>query len=187
MTAGQILETYILNKHTIWTLFSSSRTTAGKTPLELSIDKNLPRVVECLCRKGVDMSLSSSQDPPLWKALSENEDIASILVRHGVDTDGWGPGPDGCRQTLLHRAIDENNEQIGCFLIRSGSCDLNASRKLGPDGQGGEVANDMASPIHLCCQWGLEEVVQALMEHGAEVNAKVRCEHDIYFLRAKKC
>ena len=23
-------------------------------------------------------------------------------------------GPDGCQQTLLHRAIDENNEEIIC-------------------------------------------------------------------------
>lgn len=43
---------------------------------------------------------------PLWAALdSGQDDIASILVRHGADTDCWGPGPDGCRQTLLHRSV----------------------------------------------------------------------------------
>jgi len=30
----------------------------------------------------------------------------------------WSNGPDNCRQTLLHRAIDENNESVACFLIR---------------------------------------------------------------------
>jgi hypothetical protein len=30
-----------------------------------------------------------------------------------------------------------------------------------------------ASPLHLCCQWGLEEVVRTLLEHGASLNAKV--------------
>lgn len=39
-------------------------------------------------------------------------------MRHGCDVDGWGLGPNNCRQTLLHRAIDENNEDIACFLIR---------------------------------------------------------------------
>lgn len=40
----------------------------------------------------------------LWAALDSGvEYIASILVRYGADTDCWGPGPDGCRQTLLHR------------------------------------------------------------------------------------
>lgn len=43
---------------------------------------------------------------PLWAALdSGQDDIASILVRHGADTDCWGPGPDGCRHTLLHRFV----------------------------------------------------------------------------------
>lgn len=30
----------------------------------------------------------------------------------------WSNGPENCRQTLLHRAIDENNETVACFLIR---------------------------------------------------------------------
>jgi hypothetical protein len=35
----------------------------------------------------------------------------------------------------MSRAIDENNEEVACFLIRSG-CDLNAPRRPGPAGQG---------------------------------------------------
>ncbi len=35
----------------------------------------------------------------------------------------------------VSRAIDENNEEVACFLIRSG-CDLNAPRRPGPAGQG---------------------------------------------------
>lgn len=55
----------------------------------------------------------------MWDALdSEQEDTASILVKYGADTDCWGPGPDGCQQTLLHRAIDDNKEDIAQFLIR---------------------------------------------------------------------
>ncbi len=92
--------------------------------------------------------------------------------RYGVDTDGWGEGPDGCEQTLLHRAIDENREDCTCFLIRAG-CDLNSPRRPGPDGQGGEEARDLATPLHLCCQWGLEQTVTSLLEHGVNVNSKV--------------
>ncbi len=39
-------------------------------------------------------------------------------MRHGCDSNMWGEGPGGCQQTLLHKAIDENNETIGCFLVR---------------------------------------------------------------------
>ena len=95
-----------------------------------------------------------------------------VFVRHGVDTDGWGEGPDGCQQTLLHRCIDENAEFAACFLVRSG-CDVNSPRRPGPDGGGGDESRDGEGPLHLCCQWGLQEVVAALLEHGAEVNAKV--------------
>lgn len=108
----------------------------------------------------------------LWAALdSGQDDIASILVRHGADTDCWGPGPDNCRQTLLHRAIDENKEAAAIFLIQAG-CDLDSPRMPGPNGEGGEEARDKSSPLHLCCQWGLESVARTLIEHRANVNSR---------------
>ncbi|PSN52924.1 hypothetical protein C0J52_03016 [Blattella germanica] len=148
-------------------------TTDNETPLQLSIKSRLPEVVDSLCRRGVDMSVLDKDDCcPLWVALdSGQEDIASILVRNGVDTDCWGSGPEGCFQTLLHRAIDENNEPIARFLIQSG-CDLNSPRRPGPGGRGADEAKDQASPLHLCCQWGLETVVQTLVEHGAAINIR---------------
>ena len=69
-------------------------------------------------------------------------------------------------------SIDENKEDFATFLIRCG-CDLNSPRKVGPDGRGGDEAHDLSTPLHLCCQWaGLPNVVEALLEHGANKNAK---------------
>lgn len=45
------------------------------------------------------------------------------------------------------------------FLIRSG-CDVESPRRLGPSGEGAEVANEKHSPLHLCCTWGLTDVIQ---------------------------
>ncbi|OAD58199.1 Ankyrin repeat and FYVE domain-containing protein 1 [Eufriesea mexicana] len=146
----------------------NTRTGHGDTPLQLSVHCRLGEVVEALCKRGVDTSIGC----PLWDALdSDQEDVASILVKYGADTDCWSPGPDDCQQTLLHRTIDHNKEEIAQFLIRSG-CDLNAPKRLGPNGAGGDEARDECTPLHLCCQWGLEQVVQTLIEHGADVNAK---------------
>lgn len=146
----------------------NAKTANGDTPLQLCVHCRLGEVVEALCRRGVDTSIGC----PLWDALdSFQEDTASILVKYGADTDCWGHGPDGCQQTLLHRAIDDNKEDIAQFLIRSG-CDLNAPRRHGPNGAGGDEAKDECTPLHLCCQWGLEQVVQTLIEHGADVNAQ---------------
>ncbi|KAF2882462.1 hypothetical protein ILUMI_23687 [Ignelater luminosus] len=151
----------------------NAKTAESESPLQLAIHCRLIDVVEALCVRGVDMSAPDRLgNCPLWAALDSDQDnIASVLVRHGVDTDCWSPGPDDCRQTLLHRAIDENKESAAIFLIQSG-CDLDSPRMLGPNGEGGEEAKDKASPLHLCCQWGLDTVIQTLVEHGANVNSR---------------
>lgn len=71
----------------------------------------------------------------------------------------------------FYRAIDENKETAAIFLIQAG-CDLDCARMTGPNGEGGDEARDGASPLHLCCQWGLDTVVQTLVEHGANVNSR---------------
>lgn len=139
-----------------------------ESPLQLAIHCRLEAVVDALCSGGVALSAPNNKgDCPLWSALeSEQENIASVLVRHGVDSDCWSPGPDGCIQTLLHRAIDEHNEYTAMFLIRSG-CDLDSPRQPGE----GSDFSSKESPMHLCCTYGLAKVAQALIEHGANVNA----------------
>lgn len=63
--------------------------------------------------------LDSDGNSPLWNALDTGqEEIATILVLNGCDTTQWSKGPDDCLQTLLHRAIDENNESVAVFLIK---------------------------------------------------------------------
>ena len=132
------------------------RSNEGQTSLELAIKNKMLSTIEILCRFGADMLLSSSLNPPLWAALSQDEeteccyDIAAILVRYGVDTDVWVEGPDGCEQTLLHKAIDENRNSAAIFLIRAG-CDIDSPRRLGPNRSGGDEARDLATPLHLCC------------------------------------
>ncbi|XP_076453246.1 rabankyrin-5-like [Babylonia areolata] len=142
-------------------------------PLQRAITRHLPVIVETLCQRGANMDvLDSEGNCPLWQALETGqEDIAHILVHHKCDINLWSKGPSGCHQSLLHRAIDENNETVACFLIRS-RCDLNSPRRPGPNGEGGEEARDGQSPLHLACSWGLELIVQALMEHSAEVNTQ---------------
>ncbi|XP_033627890.1 rabankyrin-5-like [Asterias rubens] len=145
----------------------------GETPLQLAIKRHLPVVVDALCVRGANMNTPDEKgNPPLWVALeSGQEDVASTLVRHGCDTTAWGPGFDGCQQTLLHKAIDENNEAVACFLIRS-MCDVNSPRRPGPHGEGGMESKDGQGPLHRACEWGQELVVQCLVEQQADVNAK---------------
>ncbi|CAF3851561.1 unnamed protein product, partial [Rotaria sp. Silwood2] len=132
-------------------------------PIQLAVKYHLPSVVEALCRNGVNMNVvDENRNSVLWNALdSGQEDIATILVKFGCDSTQWSHGPDNCRQTLLHRAIDENNESVACFLIRSG-CDINSPRQSGLNGETPDIS----------CQWGLERIVSALIEHHADINKK---------------
>ncbi|KFM79602.1 Ankyrin repeat and FYVE domain-containing protein 1, partial [Stegodyphus mimosarum] len=149
----------------------SARTRENESPLQLAVQRHLPAVVDALCRAGADVNVCDAEgNSVLWLALeSGQEDVASILVKYNCDTNCWGKGPGGCYQTLLHRALDENNESVACFLIRSG-CDMDSPRRPSPEGHGEEEAFDGQGPLHLACTWGLEQVVQTLIEHGADVN-----------------
>ncbi len=59
---------------------------SGESPLVLAVRRNLPNVLEALCRRGANMEENNAgpgrQPCPLWLALqSGNEDLASVLVR----------------------------------------------------------------------------------------------------------
>ena len=50
-----------------------------------------------------------------------------------------------------------------------------------PEGKGGDESHDGCTPLHLCCQWGLVDVVQTLLEHGAFINKTVRIKKNFFF------
>lgn len=141
-----------------------AKISTGESPLVLCVKKSLSSVLEALCRRGANMEEAPGDSCPLWLALeANNEDLASILVRYGVDTDHWESGPDSTTQTLLHRALDANDQTSACFLIRSG-CDVNSPSKGADD--------EKSSPLHMCAHWGFEQVAATLLEHGAAINPR---------------
>ncbi len=158
-------------KNLIGSVFSFRSTDDNLTALQLAVKRHLPLVVENLCKRGANMSmLDSNGNSPLWTALDTGqEDIASILVANKCDTTQWSTGPENCQQTLLHRAIDENNDAVAVFLIKSG-CDINSPRRPGINGETPEEALDQLTPLHLACSWGQEKVVIALVENKCKIN-----------------
>ena len=65
-------------------LVSFFRDSAGHSPLELAIENGEPQILELLCCKGANLSLTSgsdSKDSPLWISLEKDEDLACVLVR----------------------------------------------------------------------------------------------------------
>ena len=89
--------------------------------------------------------------------------------------------PGGYLRTLLHRAIEMKDSAAANFLIRNGA-DIGRSRQGNPvhDTASGSPppntppeAKDRSAPLHMATALGLDLVVQTLMEHQADVNARV--------------
>ena len=101
----------------------SFRSIDGDSCLMSAIKRHLPLVVDALCIRGADMSQTDKNSNfPIWVALEGGqEDIASILVKHGCDVNGWHISPrEGYFQTLLHRAIKVSLKSLSehfVFLI----------------------------------------------------------------------
>ncbi|KAI1231928.1 hypothetical protein IHE44_0007570 [Lamprotornis superbus] len=171
-----------------------------QTPLHMAIAYNHPDVVSVILEQKAnalhatnnlqiipDFSLKDSRDQTvlglaLWtesKILmnfncSGMHTIAAQLLGSGASiNDTMSDG-----QTLLHMAIQRQDSKSALFLlehqadINVSGCDVNSPRKPGPNGEGEEEAHDGQTPLHLAACWGLEEVIQCLLEFGANVNAQ---------------
>ena len=88
-------------------------------------------------------------------------------IVHGCDPNSWHRAPDGTTLTLLHRAILLHDTTSACFLIRRGA-DVNS-----PSRPGNGTEGLFSPPLHMACERGLQEVVKCLVEHQADINAKV--------------
>ncbi|KAM9272736.1 rabankyrin-5 isoform 3-T3 [Morus bassanus] len=160
-----------------------------QTPLHMAIAHNHPDVVSVILEQKAnalhatnnlqiipDFSLKDSRDQTvlglaLWTGMHT---IAAQLLGSGASiNDTMSDG-----QTLLHTAIQRQDSKSALFLlehqadINVSGCDVNSPRKPGPNGEGEEEAHDGQTPLHLAACWGLEEVIQCLLEFGANVNAQ---------------
>lgn len=145
-------------------------TPEGESPLILAIREECEEVVDMLCSKGASM-LSGIGTNPLYLALEmRQENVANILVSHGIDLDCWSPDGDGSLLTLLHRSLSDDiaDEYIACYLIKKG-CDIDSSKQLDSNSSF-EIVLDRESPLHMCCRLGFLQTAQVLIKSGANLN-----------------
>ena len=50
---------------------------------------------------------------------------------------------------------------------------MDSPRRPGPNGEGDEEARGGMGPLHLAATWGLDKLVQCLLEFNADVNVQV--------------
>lgn len=112
---------------------------------------------------------------PLWCALLRCDwNIASLLISHGADVNFWSSFKNTpIHLTLLHRAVQQENEPIAQFLIEN-NCDVNAIPQCPDLYKPRSLLSDLKklridcawTPLHMCASIGLAQITHSLLECG---------------------
>jgi hypothetical protein len=104
----------------------------------------------------VEEGAVSRRESAVSLAIQQNNvDLLRILIEHGADL-----GPiDDTQSTVLHRACHIGHLEIVCLLLQQNPVTLISKQ----DAQG-------RTALHVAVENGHNQLVKALLEHGAEVN-----------------
>ena len=166
----------------------------GKTPLILAVSSQQDEIVKNLLQKGVNVEsrCATSKTPLACAVLTGNEAIVSLLLDNGalVDTMSWGMTP-------LHEAIrSENPGMVKLILRYNANIETKASREYAKSNSATPSlvqANNLAShdvecvwtPLFRAAYLGREDIVQLLVEEGADINARGPSELTALMLAVK--
>ena len=150
----------LLDKHADIEAHSPSRA----TPLICATEAHHEAIVDLLLLRGAKVE---AEDEFGWKSLHRTlvnrggEKVAQMLIDHDCHLNPT------CvyRKTPLHYAIEKNNEDMACFLMRAGA-----------DMEARDVAK--RTPLHTAIECRLENMVYALLEFGADATAKDKAGRD---------
>jgi pectate lyase len=155
----------------------------GNTPLHLAAQGGHREVVEFLLSKDSDVNTRRTGypagDTPLHTAVrAGNIDIVELLLRNGADTDVKNESG----QTPLDIALSRNRKDIIELLISKGADvssvhlaayigDLAKVKAFIQEGIDINTKVRQRTPLHYAAREGRTEIVELLLENGADVNA----------------
>ena len=139
----------------------------GRTPLHQAAMRNRADIVEWFCAKGVNvnavdsvgetpLSISLSQPENSETAIKNNAETIRILINYGASIN-HRTREEG---TLLHKAIDRKRKDV--IDIFFSNTVLTSMLKI----------NMGRTPLHWAVSSNSKEMVELLVDHGADVNAK---------------
>ncbi|XP_056620002.1 CARD- and ANK-domain containing inflammasome adapter protein isoform X2 [Triplophysa dalaica] len=151
---------------------------ASKTPLHLAAQNGHESIVKALVLE--EQKHFKNQTTVLhMAAIQDDATLAEVLLRNGalVDT------RDGHRKTALYHAVHHGNEKTAAVLLKAGaqveSVIVDAAFKLNKKpllslffqyGQESMSPHEINSALFKAVEMNLDEVVAALLDHGADVN-----------------
>ncbi|KAA0708823.1 hypothetical protein E1301_Tti018461 [Triplophysa tibetana] len=151
---------------------------ASKTPLHLAAQNGHESIVKALVLE--EQKHFKNQTTVLhMAAIQDDATLAEVLLRNGalVDT------RDGHRKTALYHAVRHGSEKTAAVLLKAGaqveSVIVDAVFKLNKKplsslfsqyGQESMSPKEINSALFKAVEMNLDEVVAALLDHGADVN-----------------
>ncbi|MCJ1402164.1 hypothetical protein MMC11_005383 [Xylographa trunciseda] len=163
---------------------------AGTTPLILAISSGEIDIVGSLLRKGVNVEsrCATGRTPLMWAVVSGNEAIVSLLFENGalVDQMSW-------EMTPLHEALDSGDLRMVKQLLSHGAnIDIKTSRKYSKPSLVSPGRRDIErvwghawTPLYRAANSGREDIVQLLIEEGADIEARGPSELTALMLAVK--
>jgi ankyrin len=150
----------------------------GETPLMVAARSGSPAVVELLAAKGANVNARAArgQTALMWAVAQKHPEVVKILLAHGADvnarSDTWGEVMAVTPHGYLgyNRSIPHGNDTALMFAARVGDI---ASAKL-LVAAGANVNDEDAwgvSAVVLAAHSGFAELVEFLLEKGADVNS----------------
>ncbi|KAJ8115401.1 hypothetical protein OPT61_g2953 [Boeremia exigua] len=140
----------------------------GRTALMTAAWKNYFHIVDVLLKCGADVNKKDNNKRHVLHNLAADKDcnwgsnVIEILLRQNIALDG-PPGQDESKRTPLHWAASTGKRELCEMLLerpRFPRSNVNA-----PEGRG-------KAPIHLAIAHGRDDIVEALLAHGADIMAK---------------
>ncbi|XP_065112816.1 CARD- and ANK-domain containing inflammasome adapter protein [Paramisgurnus dabryanus] len=151
---------------------------ASKTPLHLAAHNGHDSTVKALVLEE-NRNFKNQTTVLHMAAIQDDATLAEVLLRNGalVDT------KDGQRKTALHHAVHHGNEKTAAVLLKAGaqvdSVIVDAAFELNRKSflssflqymQKSMSQNEVNSALFKAVQRNLDEVVAALVDHGADIN-----------------
>jgi ankyrin repeat protein len=167
-----------------------SRDTSGYSLLHRAAQNGRLQLIELLIKKGLhidDPSHNGNKLTPLHLAAWENQiDTALLLLEKGADIDAVSKGTQYKDWSALAFACWNNHKDMVELLIRKGAslkppvlwCAVYQGNKgisellLAKGAEADDTSSKAWEPLHVAVEKGFGELVQLLLEHGADVNRR---------------